>query len=268
MLRPIGEPLYRGVMTLPSFTVHGTGTPLVLLHAFPLASDMWQAQTVALADVAQVITPDQRGFGGSAPAEDEPSLDLVADDVAAVLDELGIEQAVIGGLSMGGYVAMAFARRHAGRIAGLLLADTKATVDSPAARANRERIAAAVLARNSVRILAEEKIEDGLLGPATSPELTDRVRAMIAAAQPQAVAWAQRAMALRPDSLPTLAALRVPVAVVVGEYDALTPLAEARLMAEAIPDAELTVIPGVGHLSSLEAPESFTAVVRSLLRRC
>ncbi|BFV57269.1 alpha/beta fold hydrolase [Kitasatospora sp. CMC57] len=255
-------------MTLPAFTAHGTGTPLVLLHAFPLAARMWQAQIESLGDVALVITPDQRGFGGSAPAEGTPSLELVADDIAAVLDELGVERAVIGGLSMGGYVAMAFARRHADRVAGLLLADTKAVVDGDAARANRERIAAAVLARNSVRILAEEKIEDGLLGPAVAPELADRVREMIAEASPEAVAWAQRAMAARPDSLPTLAALAVPAAVVVGEHDALTPLAEARVMAETLPDAELTVIPGVGHLSSLEAPESFNAVVRALLRRC
>ncbi|MGW2396738.1 alpha/beta fold hydrolase [Kitasatospora sp. NPDC001664] len=255
-------------MTLPAHGTHGVGTPLVLLHAFPLSARMWQAQLAPLADVATLITPDQRGFGATPVGDAPPSLDTVADDLVELLDELGLEQAVFGGLSMGGYVAMALARRHPERIAGLLLADTKATVDTPAAKANRERIAGAVLARDSVALLAEEKIEDGLLGPGADPELTSHVREMIAAASPAGVAWAQRAMAARPESLAALRALDVPAVVVVGEHDALTPLAEARLIAEALPGAELTVIPGVGHLSSLEAPESFNAAARALLRRC
>ncbi|GAA4864725.1 alpha/beta hydrolase [Kitasatospora terrestris] len=251
---------------------HGTGTPLVLLHAFPLSARMWAAQLERLpgpaGDLARVITPDQRGFG-SAPLGDDtaPSLDAAADDLAALLDAMDVDRAVIGGLSMGGYVAMAFARRHPERICGLVLADTKATADGDAARTNRERIAAAVLARDSVALLAEERIEDGLLAPGTDPELVAQVRAMIAEAPPRAVAWAQRAMAAREDSLEVLAGLDVPAAVVVGELDAVTPLAEARMMAAALPDAELTVIPSVGHLSSLEAPETFNAAVRALLKR-
>lgn len=261
-------------MTLPSAPAvaeNGTGTPLVLLHAYPLSARMWAHQLEQLpglaGDQARVITPDQRGFGAAELGEDEPSLDLIADDVARLLDALGIERAVIGGLSMGGYVAMAFVRRHPERLCGLLLADTKATVDTDQARTNRERIAAAVLARDSVQLLADEKIEDGLLGPATMPELLVHVRTMIAEARPKAVAWAQHAMAARPDSLETLAAVTVPAAVIVGEADALSPIADAQLMADLIPDAELTVIPAVGHLSSLEAPETFNAAVRALLRR-
>ncbi|MFF7632852.1 alpha/beta fold hydrolase [Kitasatospora sp. NPDC008050] len=255
----------------PSVRENGTGTPLVLLHAYPLSALMWAAQLERLpgpaGDLARVITPDQRGFGDAELGVDGPSLDLAADDVARLLDSLGIERAVIGGLSMGGYVAMAFARRHPERLCGLLLADTKATADTEQASANRERIAAAVLARDSVRLLAEERIEDGLLGPVTTPELADQVRAMIAAAPPKAVAWAQRAMAARGDSSQVLAGLAVPTAVIVGEADALTPVADAQLMTDLIPDAELTVVPAVGHLSPLEAPETFTAAVRELLRR-
>jgi len=261
-------------MTLPAAPAvreNGTGTPLVLLHAFPLSARMWETQLELLpgpaGEEARVIAPDLRGFGGTEPGDDEPSLDVVADDVARLLDRSGIERAVLGGLSMGGYVAMAFAHRHPGRLAGLLLADTKATVDTDQARANRERIAQAVLARDSVRILAEEKLEDSLLGPSTTPELVAHVRAMIAEAPPRAVAWAQRAMAARPDSLDVLAELDVPAAVIVGEADVLTPLPEAQLMADALSDAELTVIPSVGHLSSLEAPETFNEAVRALLRR-
>ncbi len=124
-----------------------------------------------------------------------------------------------------------------------------------------------MLARDSVRILADEKVAEGQLGPAPMPELTDYVRELIAEAPPPAVAWAQRAMAARPDSLDVLAGLAVPAAVIVGEMDTLTPFTEAQLMAEALPDAELTVIPSVGHLSSLEAPETFNGAVRGLLRR-
>ncbi|MFC9326486.1 alpha/beta fold hydrolase [Kitasatospora sp. NPDC057015] len=248
----------------------GTGTPLVLLHAFPLASSMWSAQLDALpgltGDEARVLAPDQRGFGGTELGTDEPSLDLVADDLALLLDAAEIERAVVGGLSMGGYVALAFARRHPDRLAGLLLADTKATADTDAARANRERIATVVLARDSVRLLAEERMEDTLLGPASGGH-AERVRALIAEAPPQAVAWAQRAMAARTDTLDVLSALHVPAAVVVGAADTVTPLAEARLMADALPDAELTVIPDAGHLSAIEAPSAFNAAVRALLAR-
>ncbi|MET8540125.1 alpha/beta hydrolase [Kitasatospora sp. NPDC004799] len=248
----------------------GTGTPLVLLHAFPLNASMWSSQLDALpgltGDEARVLAPDQRGFGGTALGADEPSLDLVADDLALLLDAAGIERAVVGGLSMGGYVALAFARRHPGRLAGLLLANTRATADTDAARANRERIAAAVTARDSVRLLLDEQVAAGQLGP-DSQHLVERVQAMVAAAPPAAVAWAQRAMAARPDSLDVLAGLRVPVAIVAGAQDALVAPEEAERMLRARPDAELTVLPGVGHLSALEAPEAFDAVVRTLLAR-
>ncbi len=248
----------------------GTGTPLVLLHAFPLNASMWSSQLDALpgptGDEARVLAPDQRGFGGTGLGGDEPSLDLVADDLALLLDAAGIERAVVGGLSMGGYVALAFARRHPGRLAGLLLANTRATADTDAVRANRERIAAAVTARDSVRLLLDERAAAGQLAP-DSQHLVDRVEEMIAAAPPAAVAWAQRAMAARPDSLDVLAALRVPLAIVAGAQDALVAPEEAEAMLRARPDAELTVLPRVGHLSALEAPEAFDAAVRALLAR-
>ncbi|MFJ1704226.1 alpha/beta fold hydrolase [Kitasatospora sp. NPDC088346] len=263
-------------MTIPTTpTGHppgtGTGTPLVLLHAFPFSARMWSAQVERLAgpagELARVFAPDQRGFGSAPLGDDEPSLDAVADDVARLLDTAGVDRAVVGGLSMGGYVAMAFARRHPDRLCGLLLADTKAGPDAEPARTNRERIAAAVLARDSVRLLVDERMAENLLGPAAGPDLVEDVRGMIAEASPRAVAWAQRAMAARGDSLEVLAGLSVPAAVIVGEADSVTPLAEARMLAEAMADAELTVIPAVGHLSSLEAPETFAAAVRALLRR-
>ena len=142
----------------------GAGRPVVLMHAFPLSSAMWLEQRNALGDRCRVITPDLRGFGGSPLGDDEPSLDAMADDVAAMLDGLELDRVVLGGLSMGGYVAMAFLRRHAGRVAALVLADTKATADAPEAAANRERIAARLRSDDSSDVLVEDVLPS-LLGP-------------------------------------------------------------------------------------------------------
>ncbi|MFJ9696642.1 alpha/beta fold hydrolase [Kitasatospora sp. NPDC101183] len=256
--------------TAVSVRESGSGTPVLLLHAFPLNAAMFSAQLDALpgtaGDGARVIAPDQRGFGGTELGSDEPSLDLVADDLALLLDAAGIDRAVVGGVSMGGYVALALARRHPDRLAGLLLANTRATADTEAVRANRERIAAAVTARGSVQLLLDEEVAAGQLAPG-SRHLVERVRSMVAAAPPAAVAWAQRAMAARPDSRETLAGLRVPAVVLAGAQDALVAVEEAELTASLLPNAELAVLPDTGHLSPLEAPEAFDAAVRRLLAR-
>ncbi|WP_035845851.1 alpha/beta fold hydrolase [Kitasatospora azatica] len=245
----------------------GAGTPLLLLHAFPLNSAMWRGQLDGSLGAVRVLAPDLPGFGASPAPAGEPSLDDWADQLAQVLDRAGVARAVVGGLSMGGYLAMAFARRHGDRLAGLLLADTKASTDAPAALTNRERIASAVLARQSVALLLEEKTEASLLGTEAGEELAEEVRGLIGAATPEGVAWAQRAMAGRADSFATLAGLAVPAAVVVGEDDRLTPVDDAEDLVLTLPDAELTVIPGVGHLSALEAPAAFNAALGALLRR-
>jgi pimeloyl-ACP methyl ester carboxylesterase len=257
-----------------SVRTSGSGTPLVLLHAFPFSSRMWQAQLDALpgpdGTAARVLAPDLRGFGSTPLGGEEPSLDLLADDVALLLDRSGIGRAVVCGLSMGGYIAMAFARRHADRLVGLVLADTKAVPDPEAARANRERIARAVLARDSVRLLVDEQLPAPLLGATTArerPELVQVVRGLMEEASPQAVAWAQRAMASRGDSREVLAGTAAPALVVVGEEDILTPVAGARAMAAILPDAELRILPGAGHLTALEVPDAFNEAVRAFLCR-
>lgn len=245
----------------------GSGTPLVLLHAFPLSSAMWLDQRNDLADVARVVTPDLRGFGGSPLSDDEPSLDAAADDVAALLDRLGLDRFLLGGLSMGGYLAMAFLRRHPGRVRALLLADTKAGADADAARANRHRIADELDATGSAQVLLDDVLP-ALTSDTTKsqrPLVQGRVRALVEAAPPAAAAWAQRAMAARPDSVETLRAVDVPALVVVGEHDALTPPAEAQAMVDALPDARLVVVPDAGHLSAVEAPDAFDAAVREWL---
>jgi pimeloyl-ACP methyl ester carboxylesterase len=249
--------------------VVGDGPPLVLLHAFPLSSAMWEPQTTGLADAARLVTPDQRGFGGSPSGSDEPSLDRAADDVAALLDRLGLPEVVLGGLSMGGYVAMAFLRRHPGRVRGLLLADTKAGADPPAARDNRLRIAARLDAEGTPDVLVEEVLP-GLTGPTTAterPQVVARVRALVESAPPAAAAWAQRAMAARPDSLDVLRATDVPALVLRGGEDGLAGQADVEAMADALPQGVLEVLPRAGHLTSMEVPADFDRAVRGLLTR-
>ena len=241
----------------------GDGTPLVLLHAFPLSSAMWLAQRESLASRFRVITPDLRGFGGSALGTAEPSVDVMADDVAALLDTKRIERAVVGGLSMGGYVTLAFSRRHAERVLGVVLADTKATADPEATRNTRIRASERLESEANVTVLLEDLLPK-LVGPTTMRQralIYGRVRGLVQSAPPQAAAWAQRAMAERPDSLGALTAMRAPALVIQGAEDTIMTEEDARAMAEALPNAELTMIPRSGHLTAVEQPELFNEAV-------
>jgi pimeloyl-ACP methyl ester carboxylesterase len=251
-------------------TEAGRGTPLVLLHAFPLTASMWAGQLDGLAGECRVIAPDQRGFGASpAVGDDEPDLAAVAEDLRELLDRLELPHVVLGGISMGGYVAFAFLRRYPERVAGLLLADTKATADLPAAAANRLRIADTVLAAGHTRLLATE-VAPRLLGDTTRwqrPDLYETVAEQVRGHAPESVAWAERAMAARADATDLLPDIAVPTLVVVGEQDVLTPPEESVAMADAIPGAVLRRLPAAGHLTALEAPERFNAAARTLLAR-
>jgi pimeloyl-ACP methyl ester carboxylesterase len=257
-----------------AYTRVGSGVPLVLLHAFPLSAEMWAAQRGGLSREADVITVDQRGFGDSATPDaltgTSPDLNVVAGDLAELLDRLELRDVVLGGLSMGGYVAMTFLRHHAERVRGLILANTKASADTPEAAANRLRIAAEVEQARHTELLVAE-LGPKLLAEASrrrDPDLARRVESMLRAAPPEAVAWAQRAMASRPDSFDVLRALDVPVLVVAGEDDALMAQAEAEAMVSAVRDPELAVVPGAGHLTALETPREFNAAVSGFLKRC
>lgn len=245
------------------------GLTVVLLHAFPLSAAMWQHQREALDSRAWVIAPDLRGFGRSPLGSEDPSVAAMANDIVAVLDRFGIERAVLVGLSMGGYIAMAVLRRHAARVRGLVLADTKASADAPAARDKRERIARAVLADGGGTVLREEVLPT-LLGPTTErerPQVREQVLRMLDAAPPRAVAWAQRAMAARPDSFDVLRGSDVPGLVVVGAEDTLSPPEEAEQMAEALAGSELVVVPDAGHLSAVESPDRFDAALHTFVDR-
>jgi pimeloyl-ACP methyl ester carboxylesterase len=243
----------------------GSGTPLVLLHAFPLSRAML-APLAPLLPQARLITPDLRGFGASPLGTDPPDLDRMAEDVLALLDALGLERPVLGGVSMGGYVAMALLRLAPDRAGGLVLLDTKAGADAESARAARLATARQVAA-DGAAVLAP--MLDALLGAttrATRPDVVAAVSGWIAAADPAGVAWAQRAMAARPDSFPTLAASQMPALVVVGDEDQLSPPTEAAAMVAALGDsATLVTVAQAGHLAALEQPTAVAAALTDFL---
>lgn len=241
----------------------GAGTPLVLLHAFPLSSAMWLGQREGLADRFRVITPDLRGFGGSVLGADEPSVDAMADDVARLFRRLGVPRAVVCGLSMGGYVAMALCRRHPELVLGVVLCATRASADSDTVRETRLRQAERLEREGGVGVLLDEVLPH-LVGPTTLRQralIYGRVRGLVQATPAPAAAWAQRAMAARPDSFDTLRELKVPALVMVGSEDVLATEDEAREMADALPNAELLVIQRAGHLCPVEQPDLFNQAV-------
>jgi pimeloyl-ACP methyl ester carboxylesterase len=250
------------------YSVSGDGPALLLLHAFPLGLFMWEAQAEALAASHRVIRFDARGFGGSRLAASPLTMEQIADDGAALLDHLGVEKAVVGGCSMGGYAALAFVRRHPRRLAGLVLLDTRAGADTEEGKASRGALAARVLAEGASA--AVSAFLPKLLGETTKreqPALVDRLRERILATSPQAIADALHGLAARADSRATLAEVRVPTLVLAGAEDVLTPPAESELLASAIPGAKLEIVPRAGHLASLERPDAVNAVLQAFLAR-
>lgn len=248
------------------YDVSGTGPALLLLHAFPLGLFMWDAQVAALAATHRVVRFDARGFGGSAPCEGPLTMERIADDGAALLDVLGIEQAVVCGCSMGGYAAFAFVRRHPQRLLGLVLQDTRAGADTAEAKGNRAALAGKVLAEGASA--AVEAFLPKLLGETTRrerPALVSGLRERILATSPRGIASALHGLAARADSRETLPTIRVPTLVLVGEEDVLTPPSESALLAAAIPKARLDVIPRAGHLANIENAEATNAALRSFL---
>ncbi len=248
----------------------GDGPAVVLLHAFPCDGRMWEPVAADLAaDGYRVLVPDLPGFGRSPSLGGEPDLDAVADAVVDLLADRRIDRCVLGGVSLGGYVAMALLRERADLVSAVMLCDTKATADAPEARQNRERLAAMCLAEpdGTGRILAQAVLP-GLLSDASRqsrPEVVARVGGWLDEASADAVAWYQRAMAARPDSLLVLAGLRVPILVLWGEDDELSPLAEQELMTACVAFPESVVVPQAGHLANVERPDEVAAAMKAFL---
>ncbi len=240
----------------------------VLLHAFPLSAAMWEPQLQHIPDGWRFIAPDLRGFGGSSESDpaDGDSIDDFASDVVALLAELGTTEAVIGGLSMGGYVAMAIVRRAPHLAGALVFADTRVAADSPEGRANR-RSMIAVVDREGPSGVAREMMPK-LLGKTTreiNPQVEPVVRHMINRQSPAAIRGGLVRMMNRPDSAPLLSTTRVPTLVIVGDEDEITPPSESQRIADGIPGSTLVVIAKTGHLSNLESPDEFNRALASFL---
>lgn len=238
---------------------------LVLLHAFPLDASMWEPQVTALRDEVPVLAPNYPGFGGTAPGGEVLSLDDAADRAAAEVAEAGLDRVVVCGLSLGGYVAFAFWRRHRDRVAGLVLANTRSGPDDQAAKERRRALAERLRAEGNAFLV---EAPPPLLSADDPGELWDRVKRIIAAQPAEAIAAASLGMAERVDSTGDLAGIDVPTLVITSTEDALIPPEATAPMAQQIPGARLEIIDGAGHLSNLEAPEPFTRLVRDHLVRC
>ena len=240
----------------------------MLVHGFPLDSRMWEAQVGALsAGGRRVIAPDLRGFGQS--RSDAPfTLESLADDIHGLLGAVGAIPCVLAGLSMGGYVALAYAKKYPGDLRGLVLIDTKAEADTAEGKAGREKMIE--LVRNDgAKAVADQMMPKMLAKDAAEqrPQVAAALRRVMESVSPKTIEHALAAMRDRPDRSGELAAIKVPTLVVVGDGDVITPPDVAEKMAQKIPGANLEVIRGAGHMSPMEQPEQVNRVLKSFLER-
>lgn len=243
-------------------------TTLILLHAFPLNRQQWREQGEALARSSglRVVVPDLRGFGESSLEVGPTTMDQMAGDVLDLMGVLHIDRCILGGLSMGGYVTFQCLRQFPDRIQGVILADTKAGADTPEQRAARETTAQFAEQNGAGKLL--ERDAPRLFSQYTAnkmPQVVARAREIAALNSDIGVAAASRGMALRPDSADLLPRIHVPTLVIVGEQDAVTPIAEARTLFERIPEAQLELITDAGHLSNLEQSHAFSGAIARFL---
>ncbi|HEX5105764.1 MAG TPA: alpha/beta fold hydrolase [Pirellulaceae bacterium] len=245
----------------------GSGTPLVLVHGFPLDHTMWRGQIDGLADVCRVIAPDLRGFGRSGVTAGTVTMAQFADDLAALLDTLAVmEPVVLCGLSMGGYIAWQFALRHRRRLSKLILCDTRAIADTPDGAAGRIKTAERVLAEGS-SVVAEPMLGK-FFAPATvsqRPELIEETRQVILRTAPEGIAAALRGMAERPDVSGRLADFDTPALVVGGEHDVISTPSEMHDFTGKMPQARFVKISDAGHMAPLEQPAAVNQVLRAFL---
>lgn len=252
-----------------AFDDEGAGEPaVVLLHGFPFNRSMWRGQVELLRASYRVITPDLRGHGETSVAEGAAAtMEEMARDVAALLDELNVARAVVGGLSMGGYVALAFYRLFRERVRALVLADTRAEADTEDAKRGREETARRAL-EEGTQTIADTMLPK-LLAPATFEENSPAValvRGMILGTRPEGAAAALRGLAARRDQTDLLPEINVPTLIVVGSEDALTPPERSEAMRREIPIARMEVIEGAGHVSNLERPAAFNRALSDFLK--
>jgi len=249
---------------------NGRGPVVVLLHGFPFDRSMWASQVEALSDQYRLIVPDLRGHGSS-PAPDDRvyTIDAMADDLIETLNALNLhEKVVLGGLSMGGYIALSAITRYPDRFMGLMLLDTKATSDPPEIARGRGITAEQVESSGNtetlvegliLRVFAQETREH-------KPELVESLRKVMKSTSPRTIAASLRGMAARPDRMDDLARIQLPTLILVGADDVVTPVSDAKAMAERLPNAKLAVITDSGHLAPLENPEASNTEILSYLK--
>ena len=254
---------------LLSFDDDGPGPVVVLLHGFPLDRSMWTYQKASVGSIYRVIAPDLRGHGTTAAPDGVYSIDAMADDVIELLDALQITTPVaLGGLSMGGYVALSIAERYPGRIRALMLMNTRATADTPEAARLRLEMAAEVERTGDVEPVVASMIPR-LFAQSTfraHPERVGRLHDRMSRMTPRAVAGTLRGMAARPDRMALLSRIAVPALVIAGAEDQVIPVEETEGMAAALPQARLVTIPDAGHVAPIENHEAVDAALLDFLQ--
>ena len=245
------------------------GAPVVLIHGHPFNRSMWGPQVADLTAAGyRVVTPDLRGYGATSVVPGVTMLEVFAGDLAGLMDHLGLDRVVLGGLSMGGQIVMEFYRQFPGRVAALVLADTFAAADTPEGRAARNATADRMLAEGMDGYAAE--VIGKMIAPynvTAQPEVAEHVLGMMRGTAPEGAAAALRGRAQRRDYRDLLAQVSVPALVVVGTDDEYTPVGDAEYMHERIPDSTLAVIDGAAHMPNLERPAEFNAALRKFLAR-
>lgn len=245
----------------------GTGIPVIFIHAFPLNQTMWDDQVAALSSICRTITLDLRGFGSTDVPDGPYSMDQMATDVRGLMSHLDIDRAMLVGLSMGGYISLAFYRNYPDAVCAMVLADTRASSDTPEGRERRLKSAERAESEGP-RAIADDMVPLAL-APSTvenRPDVVQRMRAMAEANSSKGIAAAQRGMADRHDSIYILNALDFPVQIIVGSEDKLTPVAESEALRDGIPRARFHIIEGAGHLSNLEQPDEFNRVLTDFIK--
>ncbi len=244
----------------------GNGAPLLLIHGFPLDRTMWRAQIAALQQVYRVIAPDLRGFGQSSDTAGEAvSMDQHAQDMRALLDSLNVKHTIVAGLSMGGYVALAFVAQYADRVKGLILANTRAVPDSEEGK--QTRLTNAQKVRDHGTAFLVDNMAPKMLGPSAKPELAIAVRWMMMRQRSPGVISALLGMAERPDRSPLLPFIKAPTLIITGSADGLIPPGDSEAMHQLIPASTLVNIPDAGHLSNIDKADTFNDALREFYTR-
>ena len=246
----------------------GSGPPVVLIHGFPLCRRMWEPQVGVLTAAGyRTVACDLRGFGDSEASGSGVSMDLLADDVAALLDHMEIERAVIGGMSMGGYVLLNLLNRHPQRASAALFMVTRAAADDEPGKMRRTALAGEVAAGRPEAVTeAFEAILFAEDVSSTRPDLVARVGAWMASTAPEALAGGLLAMRDRKDYVDLLGNFNVPSLVIGAERDRAVPLEHSRILQQGLPSARLCVVPGAGHMANLEQSEAFNRCVLEFLQ--